>query len=361
MLITDEEIAELDLPGRRVFEAQAIDGPIRLAQSFPNFAGAYFDQRAGGSLTILLTTIAGVDEIARLAPPGSRPMRVGLAEHTYADLKEAVSGIRDEWAHLYPGVALLNVALEVRDNGLRAEVEASQLDALDQQLTDLEDRLGVPVRLAAGVETVPAACTQPTDRHHCTYPIHDGSWVHSSTGVYCGLGFWVSSPSGDERFVTAGHCSGATAGSQEAWTHTGYGALGLDVPGLNWYYGDNFDVMIVYAPDSQAGNRIYAASPRVVSFGNPVVGSSVCASLSKRDLVDCGTVADDFVSYGMNGFTFFGGKYSGISIASGDSGSPVYHAFNSASASVLGLVSGGAYFALTTGVMQNNGYTVVNW
>ncbi len=119
--------------------------------------------------------------------------------------------------------------------------------------------------------------------------------------------------------------------------------------------------MMVQAPDSQATNRIFDEAARIIGWGSPVTGQAVCASLTKHNWVDCGTILDDFVSYSMNGYTFFGGKYSGISIIGGDSGSPVYRRETSTTASILGVVSGGAYFGLTFGILFNNGYTVVNW
>lgn len=117
-------------------------------------------------------------------------------------------------------------------------------------------------------------------------------------------------------------------------------------------------MMIVYGPDTQAGRRIYGESRTMVSLGFPVQGSSVCASLSKRDTIDCGTITDDFVSYSIDGHVLFGGSYSGITIVGGDSGSPVYKRLNATQTNILGVVSGGAYFTRTTDVLQNNGYTL---
>jgi hypothetical protein len=165
---------------------------------------------------------------------------------------------------------------------------------------------------------------------------------------------------GDERFVTAGHCSGdSLPHTYESWIHNGWGTLGSEISGLNWYYGADYDVMIVQGPDSQAGNDIFAESRTIIGWGQPVAGSGVCASLTKSDTIKCGTVGDDFGSYYMNGFHFFGATYN-FTIIGGDSGSPVYHR-NTTTVNAIGVVSGGAWFTRTTDVLQPNGYQVVNW
>lgn len=369
MVVTDEELKALDMWGRAEFEGLAEEGVIPFAQSLPDYAGAYFDQRSGDSLTILLTSMTAADEVLRLAPSGKYPIRVETAKYSYAALKEAVLKIRGIWAGIYPDVELLNVAIETRDNRLRAEIDESQMAKVDPSLTELVAMLGIPVHLAPGVKAQAASCYY---RDVCWPPIKAATWVQStyaSPVESCALGFWVSNPSGDEQFVTAGHCSGLAApDTLDCWyqttaVHPGtpYGLLGCEIAGHNWYYGGYYDVMMVQGPDSQATNMIFDEGARIVSWGNPVTGSSVCASLTKHNLVDCGSVLDDFVSYTMNGYTFFGGKYSGISIIGGDSGSPVYHRNTGTTANILGVVSGGAYFGLTTGILMNNGYTVVNW
>jgi hypothetical protein len=365
MVVTDEELKALDMEGRTEFDGLADQGVVPYARSLANYAGAYLDQRGDGSLTVLLTSMAGADEILRLAPSGKRPVRVQLAKYSYSVLMDALLHIRDTWAGLYPNVELLNVAIESRENRLRAEVDESQMAKVDANLTELVADLGVPVHLAPGVEAVPATCYP---RDNCYNPIKAATWINSdgSPSESCALGFWVSNHSGDEQFVTAGHCSGPAPSSVDCWYQrnaagTGYGFIGCQVAGLNWYYGGQYDMMIVYGPDSQATNMIYAEARRITSFAYPVTGDFVCASLTKSNTIDCGSVTDDFVSYTMNGYSFYGGSYSGISIIGGDSGSPVYRRVSATSANIFGVVSGGAYFTLTTGVLQNNGYTVVNW
>lgn len=358
MVVTDDELTKLDLEGRIAFESQAEQGVLAFAESLPGYAGAYFDQTGNGSLTILLTNEVGADEIERLAPPGDRPVKVLPASHTYEDLTAAVDRLVKEWPSVYPTIELMGVAIDPRSNGLQAHVQASDLAAGWERIQELANLTGVAVHLASGQKEVLMSCT---DRHHCTDPMRAGDWIYSSTGEYCALGFWVRTQSGDERMVTAGHCSGQNGppGTLEGWYHQGYGYLGSEISGQNWYYSLNHDVMVVQGPDSQAGNRVYGESRTIRALDVPYTGESVCASLTKSNHVDCGTVTGALQWYVVNGYGLWGAGFSGISIIGGDSGSPVYHYDPGTTVTMFGVISTGNHFALPAKVLPQIGYTPV--
>lgn len=357
MVVTSDELKLLDMEGRLTFETKAEQDLLPYARSLPNYAGAFFDQRQNAALTVLLTSTQGADELL-LRAPAERPVTVKLVRHSYAELKAAVVESRAIWARVMPDIDPISVAIDVSANRLRVEVDAGHVAFAQAHASAVAAKLGVEMTVTEGVVPTPMTCT----RSFCSYPLRDGIWINSNEGYSCALGFWVRSASGDKQLVTAGHCSGKFSGSKGDWSEAAYGTIGQE--NTNWTYSSGgYDMMTVFAPDSQATNLIYGEALKVVAQGYPTAGISVCASLTASNTVDCGSVVDDFRSYqycwpGGPCYTNFGAWFSGISIISGDSGAPVYHRL-STGVSMYGVISTGADFALTTAVLLNNGYSVV--
>jgi hypothetical protein len=171
------------------------------------------------------------------------------------------------------------------------------------------------------------------------------------------MGYMITR-SGDEQFATAGHCS-YDPGTSEAWYHPGYGLIGWQTS--NYFVPDGSDAMTVAMTDSQASNRIYGESRVIVGWGYPTVGGAICASLSTANVIDCGTVADDFLSYELCTNvcrTIFGFSASGIAIQLGDSGGPVYVRLNSTQVSVFGTISTLSGKSARIDGYRNNGWWI---
>lgn len=318
-LTADEERA-LDLPARIQFGLDAEKQLLPAARALPTFAGAYFDQRANGALTVLLTEVTPEVKarLEALAPAESRGFSIQVADHSYAALKDAAAEGSAAWAAVAPEAPLYVVAVDVPENAVRLETASPPtMDLADA----LSRALGVRVILEQRVDAPQDACST---RDSCMSPMRAGIRIRkgSTTATSrCTMGFHVV-VSSDERFLTAGHCG--YSGS-DSWYHTGYGLVGGELGTL--FAPNGRDIMLVQIPDSQASNRIYGSSRKVVGHLWPAVGHVICASGAETNTIDCGTVTDDWTSWisSTSGFTVWGSSYRDIALTNGDSGAPIYY------------------------------------
>jgi hypothetical protein len=360
MVLTAAELKSLDLEGRVAFENAATD-LIAHAESLPEFAGAYFDQKAGGQLTLQFTSISDldVDVLRSLAPDNSREVAIVGAEFTRAQLRDALHRAVGVWKELVPDVEWVAIAVDERANSLRIEVPAADLSKVGSRVEQVSDRLGVAVSLTAGSSYSPAACTS---RDSCYSPMKAGIRIIASPDV-CTMGFHVTSGS-NRKMVTAGHCSGAP-GSPETWYHTTNVIVGAELSNRFGDWGTDIELVDINY-DVQASHLIYGTSRQSHAVGNPATSELICASLRKSNAYDCGTVNDNYVLYTMvlSGVTYHlnGWDANGLAIQTGDSGSPMFKPDSlGAEAVAYGVVSNlGGNSALLPGNFTSWG-VAINW
>jgi len=222
---------------------------------------------------------------------------------------------------------LFAVAVDVRANRLRVKVDAASTGAVEAQLPSLVELLGVPITAEVGSPGIEEDCISRDDCHD---PFKAGIRIRkgsASSSSICTMAFHTVMGGDNETFVTAGHCG--YSGSND-WYHTGKGYVGEELK--TQYYSFGRDIMMVNMADSQASMTIYGEGARLVTGSEmPTVGQNVCASLGNSNIVDCGTINDDFLFWGPSGnacgCVIGGADHNGISTAGGDSGSPIYRRF----------------------------------
>ena len=362
LALTEDEVKELELDARAAFAHAAASSVIAYARSLPTFAGVYIDQPAGGEVVILLTevTSAVVAELQAREPSPSRGIRIEQARYSQVALRQAATTAWTVWSDLADNRELFSVAVDVPGNRIRLEIEgpAANLDAgLEAELAHI---LGVPVVIAGGERHEPTAQTC-TSRHRCYDPTEAGTFIAQNTSAgtrYCAMGFHITIGT-NEQFLTSGHCGFDT----NTYWYQLYGpGFGNEAGTLFANYGD--DVMKVEFPDAQASDWIYAAPSTLHAGGYraPIYGEYICASLPKQTNLDCGTVADDFLSYTLSGawgtYVLYGGSAAGMTAVTGDSGGPVYAPIGSQAVALGVMSSTGEAFGLLSETMPIWGATV---
>lgn len=350
--MTAVEEASLDLVGRMTFANAVAEGVLPYAEKLPTFAGAWIDERQNGSLVIMLTQPDAATEatIRTLLPGGSRGVRFGLASTPYAALVAAAEEVVANWSAALPDVTLYQVGVDTASNQVAVEVPALGVSAATAAIDSLELARGVRVVVIAGEPSQDATCT---DRDHCYSPLKAGDIIRngssSSTGT-CTMA-WHILVGSDKQFMTAGHCGRAYLPSVN-WYHQGYGLIGSDQSNLEDLSSTKKDEMRIQMPDAQASALVYEvpAAQQMVAATLPVVGMAVCGSLGISNTISCGTVTSTWTSWTSNdcnaACTVWGGATSGIALAPGDSGSPMYQIITN---------GGGTKYIVPIGVLDTQG------
>ncbi len=322
--LTPVELEQLDL-GRRMAFADVVDTRILgHLRTLATFGGAYFDQAAGGALTIGLTRIdqSVVSEIADQLADQDGLWRVVVVERTERALDALVPHALHLWRELLPDRTEIGIGTDAVTNGLFIEVVADDEAAVSVS-AEIASRLDVPVELRMvpdfGVDT------DCTSRTHCHAPTRAGINIYGSSNydpnTRCTMGFHVRRTyNGDKQFLSAGHCGYLYSN----WYHQAIGLLGSVQLNI---YANGYDVMRVQMPDSEASPKIYGEDNlNVTGSGTPVQGETPCASLGAgSNTIKCGVVESAWRSWLSEtaGYTVWGGDMSYATI-DGDSGSPVY-------------------------------------
>jgi hypothetical protein len=321
--MTRAESQATDLPARMGFADHVDTHVLPLLRQLPTYAGAYYDPADDGRLTILLTELddSTIATISARIGDTEREWGIALARHSKTALLEAVDRAQGVWAAINPVVQPIGFGIDARQNGLFVELLARDYDAGVMARDRLETDLGVPVTIRIGTRGRDTHCTT---RDHCHDPMKAGINIYKGANFssgWCTQGFHITR-SGDEQFVTAGHCGFSGSNS---WYHPAFAsAIGTEQQTL--YANNGQDIMRVSMNDAQASDDIYNDGNNIVGSGSPATGETLCASLGKgSNTVKCGTVQDDWRSWISEtaGYTVWGGDMS-YSTVGGDSGSPVY-------------------------------------
>lgn len=323
--MTSDEESYVDLPARMTFAGNAAAEAVPYARNLPGFGGLYFDQSRGGKLVVVMTGGQHDSELAtimKFLPPDGPGAEIRHGQYTFEELSHAWSAA-DKWPL---GVDVLSSGIDEANNMVWLQVRATDLPTVSAQAEAISSRLGVRVGIRATEEAV-----ETCDRWTCANPLKAGNIVRNGgvTGFDCTMGFHVISGT-DKQFVTAGHCGYQAAAG---WYGGGIGGNGLIGNQTASLYLNGVDFIRVQMPDAQASKNVWGSAWPVASYRAPNSGESICASRGEADLVDCGTINMVFYHWGPSGTACGceqqGASTLGITAIGGDSGSPVWHIFNS--------------------------------
>ena len=322
--MTREEDELVDLAGRMAFADDVDTNALPQLRALPAFAGAYYRPADGGRLIVLLTDLDSelVATVAELLPKSGPGWIVQQAEHSEESLLIGIQRAHEMWSRVAPDVQPIGFGIDVIGNGLFVEVTATNLDAATVGAARLGEVLGMSVHARIGLPGRDTHCT--TNRDHCHGPMKAGINIYrgaSGSNWPCTMGFHISR-SGNEEFVTAGHCG---FGTPNTWYHPAFASSIGSEPGTLYVQGGQ-DIMRVSMWDEQASDDIYGDSTNIVGSGTPTTGETLCASLGwGSNVIKCGTVQSSWRSWVSEtaGYTVWGGDMS-YSTIPGDSGSPVY-------------------------------------
>ncbi|TAJ99686.1 MAG: hypothetical protein EPO36_11560 [Chloroflexota bacterium] len=332
--VTPAERLALDLPGREVFQSRVDEELAPFITRLPTFGGAWYDQRDGGRLVVMLTELDDdvTAEIERLVPEGGKGVRIVPAARSHASLRTAMHEAWGLWAGVPGAPPLTGVGIDTRANRLEVRVDPVDLHAAGDALAALEAGLGMSVTLVPRVAPRDTTCQ---DRDHCEFPLVPGIRIaKGDTSVDdCTIGMHVySDVTDDVSFVTAGHC-GYSGGN--SWYHEGYHGsggrkVGTEIVGGSLLAG-GFDIMVVSMEDNEATTLVYSPTDgrRMFGFKDDEYGfenTIVWTSRGHSDVVQQGIVTDaddSWVSDKGGNVTVFGLDTT-LSSLPGDSGSPVW-------------------------------------
>ena len=293
------------------------------SRCFPLSACAFIDQAGAGRLVVLLTERSHAVELTLTDLVGDRIRGVEVRQVLYTErsLIQALSRIQSVWKAHAPNLPLISADLDTLGNRILVAVSPEVVARAADAAARAEEELSVPVGITVAPPSVDAHCTS---RDHC----HDAMWagVRLYQGAVdnvpeCTMGFHISI-SGNEHFVTSGHC--AFLSQSNEWIHPPLGVMSKEGPSLyreggqDIRYMNNFD-------DVQASDNIFGCCTDIVGMGSPILNEVLCASLGRTQAIHCGPV---LVTWGQHfsstgGFNVWGARIN-ISTQGGDSGSPVY-------------------------------------
>ncbi len=354
--MTDSEQASFDAWQSGAAAVRSAIVPI--AESLPGFAGLHWNHSEAGELVVSIADPSAMPEVAELLEQtGVDPSRysVRVVDHSFEVLAD---GAVRAWDTVYAGSYVpVSIAADVVTNSIRVDyVSGDENNALDLA-HELEQALGLPVTLAPSVVDEPAACTS---RSNCASPMRPGILIRMGPGgLRCTMGFHVEAGT-DERFLTSGHCNSSTYFYHDGLNlnHCGGGGstdcIGARIATL--FATNGYDVQVVQIDDAQDSSTVYGWATTVDNWDWPITGDPVSASLGISNVVDPGTVSDNFLTYTTGGVTGLrGGATTGIAISGGDSGSPIMLNISGLRNRAIGIVS------TTTGRFTRVGDTLNLW
>ena len=305
--MTADEAEAVDLAGRMAF-ADQIDQDVRpWLESLPTFAGLYFDQINGGSLTVLLTQSS--DDVAAkldaLVGEASFEVHVRTATHSTAELMDALHEVPEVLKEAGSEVGILSSSLNVDQNSITLGFAEGTMpgEAIQRSIAQL---LGVDVQFETSVDAVPAHCT--VNRDHCHNPMKAGVLIKNGNNRLCTMGSHILRSNGDRQFVTSGHCGYNTS---TIWYHTGFGLGSIGTAVQTLYVEGGQDIMRVTLASGEDSDLVFDESGDVTgSGGSPVDNEVLCASLGNTDQVRCGVVTEIWESWyfpGWGEYTLWGG------------------------------------------------------
>lgn len=368
IVLTAAEDEMLDLPGRGDHVASVGTLVLDHIRSSDDYAGAYVDQTAGGSVVVLLTRRdpAALQLIDSARAALDRGLEVRFVTASLRDLEAAMFRVWDVWPEHVGDGEPVTVSVDEFANTIVVGVQSADLVLANQSATALANDIGVNVVIEAR-DQLTDLCSSRTN---CPPPMKAGISVFRGGNppnhqAQCSMGFHIFTSTGQGRFVTAGHCGWT---GSDNWYNPGTSlSIGWQTV---WQYGPGFspsrDIMAVHMPTSWMTNRLYGSSLQVKSTAHPVLNETICASLGvSSDPYDCGHVSDTSHTWTSNTCSCVqhGAVAAGVTNTGGDSGSPMIGLGTYARATGLlaqgnNLVDGTVYFTRFRDAMNTWGYTL---
>lgn len=204
--MTAVEEQAVDILGRMTYVHELNQELLPYVRALQNYAGAYIDPAADGSLVVMLTSTDPLVErqIRALLPTENRGLTIARATYTEVELRAAAEQAWSIWAEVSTS-DLSKVSVDTVRNGLTLTVAPADFPAASASVLAAESRLGVPVQAEPGAPDYDTVCT---DRDHCHTPMRGGIVIRNDTdtgGGTCTMAFHIRIGS-DEQFLTAGHC-----------------------------------------------------------------------------------------------------------------------------------------------------------
>jgi hypothetical protein len=342
--------AELTRPKNQAVTASAVDHAANAAAALagePGYAGVAVDyDTAKVTVSWKGETPPSVSALETVVPQGVT-VDVEQTALSAADLHAASTRLLDR-RRAAGGPDAVLAALPAADHaGLVVEVSRDSPAARTTGLArNLERAAGVPVQLKMvdddGVRSTAAS------RRNDRAPWHAGGAIATRDGTdYCTTGFSVITPAGNERIVTAAHCT------------EGFGSVVRDGAGQRLGKVSSraleLDAELIRPAGDTAGSvfggrwNASRASPRygfpVAAVRAPAVGQRICSSGAVTG-EHCGVkiLATD-VTWSCGKKTCHGFRASrddgGVVVGGGDSGGPMYTVVDG-QAHARGMIDGGS-------------------
>lgn len=206
-------------------------------QGLDSYAGHWIDQRAGGKLVVMLTSVAETTKqrIRSRMPSPSLGVRFEEVDDSWRSLSGAFDRSERDWADLGTSVEPQAFAIDEPGNRLVVKVLAKDLDKARNQKQRMQQRAGVDVAFEATRRIVNLADYSECDgRWQCYGPFRLGvKMFYGTPGASwrCGMGFHMKHDNSSEKnqtILTAGHCGHNRSGN---WHHSqlfknAYGKIG---------------------------------------------------------------------------------------------------------------------------------------
>lgn len=304
--------------------AQTNIGPLaeRVASQPDRYGGLWIDQRAGGTIRVLLAPKQAPDaDLLSLAPAGV-DLQIEPAAYSLSDLNAVLEDLELHADAFASGrIEIVSRGVDIAANRVRVEV-ASDLATASSVIGGL---LGPAVVVARGEYATPAACV---NRANCGSPVRGGIAI-SAPGVGCTAGWVARAAGGSQKYiVTAGHCI-QDSGIGVTWSHVG--AIGQSDSEI-FYNGANQDAGdIKLSADPTTDNLVYASSAsdqrsitKTFSDSQMPVGTYICRSGTASGWT-CGYVSQINQTVTVSGFNYTIHHQWGANFTSGqgDSGAPM--------------------------------------
>lgn len=317
------------------------------------FGGQYFDQSAGGAITVLFTENIDAHRLALSSILGAYKtrLRVVQALHTYDELRQFTAQVTSDVGWLKDhGVVLSSFGPDVATDTVALRVPA----ATPAVLAVLQGRYpNKPWR----VEVAPLPSTLGENATEAP-PMMGALGIYNNV-VKCTSGFMVQnvingSPGGTHAVIGAGHCF-----DDSPW-HQGNGIFGLGDYFVGstsiWQFGHYGDAEIIpLQTQTDASHNVYISttscgflctSHNVRTMQNyegvTSVGEVTCYSLSNEGNEFCGSVTntDQCVFYADPGIQVCNQVFTWLTASKGDSGGPAYQPQPNGTSLAQGILSG---------------------
>lgn len=196
-------------------------------------------------------------------------------------------------------------------------------------------------------------------------PIEGGAEVGTPLDV-CTTGFIVKDPSGNYRGLTAGHCIAHNDGSDTFTQPNGGRTIGNQVSGTQKQSASDSTLFKVGTETGGFGKIFRYSGATVLSItaksSYEPVGDTVCTAGTGSGTNRCGTITATGIS--VPGTPLTGQNEANFASVKGDSGSPVWHAYQANGISAYGTLvgrdpnTGNAYYSPVWGIDSDQGMTL---